>query len=114
MIAFLFEMLKTWLEQWALIMQKLAHRHVEKSQSRNLVSEKEKNAEANATSDYSAAEKEQEVEEDVGQSVKTYCSWRFIVGFVAIILAMGIHICCLAYLDLTLISANSANCIIAA
>lgn len=48
------------------------------------------------------------------QSVKVYTSWRWLVGILAMIISVMIHIYCLQYLDLTLLAANTVNCVVAA
>ena len=42
------------------------------------------------------------------QSARTYCSWRFLLGLFIMVLSVVMHIYLLKYLDLTLLSANSA------
>ena len=52
------------------------------------------------------------VEEDVDQSAKTYCSWRFILGVFISSMATWLHIYLLRYIDLTLDSVTSCTAII--
>ena len=54
------------------------------------------------------------VEKDKDQSMRTYCSWRFLLGMSCLIACTVSHIYLLQFLDLTLLAANSANSIVAA
>lgn len=50
---------------------------------------------------------ETRVEQDVDQSLKTYFSWRFFLGFMVMMTAIGIEIYCLQFVDLTLNSCTT-------
>ena len=46
--------------------------------------------------------------------MRTYCSWRFLLGMICMVSCLVLHVYLLKYLDLTLLAANSANSIVAA
>ena len=45
--------------------------------------------------------------------MKVYCSWRWIVGMLGLIVSLAIHINMLKYLDLTLLGANAITGLLA-
>lgn len=55
-----------------------------------------------------------DIEQDVSQSGKVYCSWRWLVGIFALCCSVAIHVMMLSYLDLTLLAAKQVIAIIAA
>ena len=124
-IAFLCEMVNTYFMQLGFILQKLAHRHVESLQKRNLVSvvqqkpaDENKNTAASdnfvmADDACSSNPADVVIEQDRDNSMRVYCSWRFLLGLMLMVCCLCFHVYLIQYLDLTLISANSANSIVA-
>ena len=53
------------------------------------------------------------VEQDKDNSMKVYCSWRFLLGLMIMVCCLCFHVYLIQFLDLTLISANSANSVVA-
>ena len=49
-----------------------------------------------------------EVEEESG----TYCNWRFLLGFVLMIVGLLLHMLCLPFLNMSLLAVNCALAII--
>ena len=112
MIAFLGEMVNKYIMQLAFILQKLAHRHMESTQKRNLVnlaedSQPKRNEAANkdhftmVDKDCSSNQISQQassgknldvVEQDKDNSLSVYCSWRFIVGLILMAVFLIFHI----------------------
>ena len=54
------------------------------------------------------------IEQDSQNSIRTYCTWRFQLGLFLMVVALINHIYMVRFLDLTLISANTAVNIVAA
>ena len=132
MIAFLGEMVNKYIMQLAFILQKLAHRHMESTQKRNLVNAAEdslpkrneaankdhftmvdKDCSSNQILQTSSGKNLDVVEKDKDNSMSVYCSWRFIVGLFLMGFFLCFHIYFIQFLDLTLMAANSANSIVA-
>ena len=80
-------------------LQKLAHRDSEKRQKRNLVrvnSQQNESTDSQTGEDdnYNTVEKEEStelVEQDSDSSLKTYCSWKFLLGLFTMFCSIGIH-----------------------
>ena len=80
-------------------LQKLAHRDSEKRQKRNLVrvnSQQNESTDSQTGEDdnYNTVEKEEStelVEQDSDSSLKTYCSWKFLLGLITMFCSIGIH-----------------------
>ena len=85
-------------------LQKLAHRDSEKRQKRNLVrvnSQQNESTDSQTgeddnynTVEKDAMEKEEStelVEQDSDSSLKTYCSWKFLLGLITMFCSIGIH-----------------------
>ena len=95
---------------------------MESKQKRNLVKEADlqKNSAADedhftdGSSTHRSGTPGEVVEQDKHNSMSVYCSWRFLLGLLAMITCLTAHVYLIKYLDLTLIAANSANSIVAA
>ena len=103
-------------------LQKLAHRDSEKRQKRNLVKVNSRQSESTDSQsgdndNYNSMERGESsselVEQDSDQSLKTYCSWKFLLGLITMFCSIGVHTYLLQYISLTLLAANTATSIIA-
>ena len=95
---------------------------MESKQKRNLVKEADSQKSSDADEDrfidgstnHRPGTSGEIVEQDKHNSMSVYCSWRFLLGLLAMITCLTAHVYLIKYLDLTLIAANSANSIVAA
>ena len=110
-LAFIGEVIGSCLQQWAFVMQKLAHRKLEEQQKRNLVMA---DGPSNKSKDDEFANVEATIEKDVSQTMKVYCSWRWMLGMFALLCSVVIHVFMLPYLDLTLLAAKQVIAIVSA
>mmetsp|Transcript_26213 Transcript_26213/g.30631 ORF Transcript_26213/g.30631 Transcript_26213/m.30631 type:complete len:164 (-) Transcript_26213:720-1211(-) len=119
-LAFFGEVVGAILQQWAFVMQKLAHRNLEQQQKRNLVENDYKEQQIVDHDGYLRQEEgnpnvdQAKVERDVDQTLKVYCSWRWLFGIVALIISVVIHSFMLPLLNLTLLAAKNVAAIVAA
>ena len=90
-IAFCIEFCTRSLAQCGFLMQKLAHRDLEKLKEMN---------------------KDSTLELDKTNAGKIYCSIRWLIGFALILLNVAVHSLVLPFVDLTLLSCNAATAII--
>lgn len=105
-IAFFTDVIASLCSQVGLILQKLAHQHLEKNKSVRVEHTPRGRKELKASEqDYSLTE--DDTDRDKDETRKAYCSWRFVLGFFFMILGTLIHVMVLPFLDLTLIAVNA-------
>ena len=91
-LAFIGEICNSYIQQLALVIQKLAHRDIEEKQARKKTDENSSQDDRDFTidDDFRADEK-QELDQDEDQSLNTYCSLRFACGISLMIICMLLH-----------------------
>ena len=98
-LAFIGDAFATLLNQVGFVLQKLAHRDQEATQTRS-------------KQEIDAANEDDT--RDHGQTAKAYCSWRFALGLFLTCIGTTVHVVVLPYIDLTLMGCNASFGIIAA